>query len=111
MSPSEATFTSGGWVSLNRWGCIGFTIRCAYASMQPRRPQGHLAPPSFTTTWPISPAPPPTDPRLAVEDDPPAHARAPEHAEDRLVRLAGAEPELRVRRDLHVVADGHLGSQ
>src|SRR5437879_4051654 len=26
--------------------------------MHPRRPHGHLAPPSLTTTWPISAAPP-----------------------------------------------------
>ena len=32
--------------------------RPAYASMQPRRPQLHSAPPGFTVIWPISPAAP-----------------------------------------------------
>src|SRR4051812_28506174 len=101
--------------------------------MQPTRPQPQRAPPSFTHTWPISPAarrpshglpsstiPPPTDPhahaaapaggaapepRLAVEHEPAAHAGAPEHAQQRGVRLGGTELELGVDRDLHVVAE------
>ncbi len=47
------------------------------------------------------------EPRLPVEDQPAADAGAPEHAEQRPVWLAGAELELGVGRDLHVVADVH----
>ena len=44
-------------------------------------------------------------PRLAVEDQAAAHARAPEHPEQRAVQPSRAELELGVGRDLHVVAD------
>ena len=45
--------------------------RPAYASMQPLRPQGHLAPPRFTTTWPISPAAPRPSHGLPSRTSPP----------------------------------------
>src|SRR5947209_5870740 len=48
---------------------------------------------------------PAAEPRLAVEDEAASDAGAPEHAEQRPVRLAGAEREFGVGRDLHVVAD------
>ena len=47
------------------------------------------------------------DPRLAVEHDAAADAGAPEHAEQRAVRAARAERELRVGRHLDVVAEQH----
>ena len=47
------------------------------------------------------------DPGLAVEHDAAADAGAPEHAEQRVVRAAGAERELRVGRHLDVVAERH----
>ena len=59
--------------------------------MQPRRPHGQRAPSTFTTTWPISPAAPRPEPRLAVEHDPAADAGAPEDAEQRVVAAARAE--------------------
>src|SRR3954452_9546771 len=51
------------------------------------------------------------DPLLAVEDEPAAHARSPEHAEDRLVGLAGAEPELGLGCHRHVIAEEHACAQ
>src|SRR4051794_10317421 len=50
-------------------------------------------------------------PLLAVEDDAPADARAPEDSEDRLVGLAGAEHELGLRCDRDVVAEHHARAQ
>ncbi len=75
--------------------------------MQPRRPQVQRAPSSSTTTWPISPAPPRPRPGSAVEDQSAADAGAPEDAEQRVVGPPGAEAELGVGRDLHVVAERH----
>src|SRR3954447_12658333 len=47
------------------------------------------------------------DPLLAVQDQPAAHAGTPEDAKDRVVRLARAEPELRLGGDGDVVAEEH----
>ena len=73
--------------------------------MQPIRPHGHLRPSDLTTTWPISPAPPRPSQTLPVEHDAAADAGAPEHAEQRAVRLRGAELELRVGGDGDVVGE------
>ena len=51
------------------------------------------------------------DPALAVEDQAAADPGAPEDAEDRLVRLPGAELELGVGGDVDVVADPHLRAE
>ncbi len=51
------------------------------------------------------------EPRLAVEDQPAADAGAPEDAEHRVIRLAGAERELGLGRHLDVVADQHRGPE
>ena len=48
------------------------------------RPHGHVRPSLLTTMWPISPAAAAAVPELAVEHDPAADARAPEHAEQRV---------------------------
>ena len=48
-------------------------------------------------------------PRLAVEDEPAAHAGSPEDAEQRAVEAPRAEVELGVGGHLHVVADADLG--
>ena len=79
--------------------------------MQPRRPHAQRSPPMLTTTWPISPAAPRPSPGPAVEHDPAADAGAPEHAEQRAVRPAGAERELGVGRDLDVVAEAHARAE
>src|ERR1035437_2115820 len=47
-------------------------------------------------------------PRPPVEDQPAAHARPPEDAEQRAIQPPGPEPELGVGGHLHVVADAHL---
>src|SRR4051812_16635643 len=95
--------------------------------MQPSPPPPPRAPPTFTPTRPPSPPPrpppprrgaadlhahvadlarrAPPDPRLAVEHDPAADAGPPKDAQQRGVRLRGAELELGVDRDLHVVAE------
>ena len=44
-------------------------------------------------------------PGAAVKDQPTADARAPEDAEQRVIETASTEAELRVGRDLHVVAE------
>src|SRR4051794_5249124 len=90
------------------------------ASLPPRRPQPPRSPPPRPTTGPTSPAGPPADPhddvadlaggaaagpRPAAEHDAAADAGAPEHAEQRVVRPARAELELRVGGDLDVVAE------
>ena len=51
------------------------------------------------------------EPRLAVEDDATADAGAPEDAEDRRVRFAGAELELGFGGDLDVVSDRDLRAE
>ena len=79
--------------------------------MQPRRPHVQRAPSISTTMCPISPAPPRPRPGLAVEDQPAADAGPPEDAEQRVVRPPGAELELGVGGDLHVVADPHLRAE
>ena len=66
---------------------------------------------SRTTTWPISPAAARPSHGLPSSTMPAADAGAPEHAEDRAVRLARAERELRVGRDLDVVAQPHLRAE
>src|SRR5690606_18594369 len=45
------------------------------------------------------------EPGAAVEEDRAAHARSPEHPEERGMLGAGPELELRVRRHLHIVAE------
>ena len=79
--------------------------------MHPWRPQPQRSPPMRTTTWPISPAALAAGPGPAVEHDPAADAGAPEHAEQRPVRPAGAERELGVGRDLDVVAEAQARAE
>ena len=79
--------------------------------MHPRRPQPQRRPPSLTTMCPISPAPPRPSHGLPSRISPPPTPGPPEHADQRPVRLPGAELELRVGRDLHVVADEHRRSR
>ena len=52
-----------------------------------------------------------SQPRLAVEDQPAADAGAPEHAEHRVVWLAGAQLELRLGGHLDVVAEVDGGAE
>ncbi len=79
--------------------------------MQPLRPHGQRAPPRTTTTWPISPAAPRPSHRSPLENETAAHAGAPEDAEDGPKRPPGAELELRVGRDVDVVADTDVGPE
>src|SRR4051812_10142058 len=51
------------------------------------------------------------EPALAVEDDAAADARAPEDAEQRVVRLAGAQLELGVGGDVDVIGDQDLRAE
>ena len=57
--------------STSRRAFASIAARPAYASMQPRRPQGQRAPPFFTTMWPISPAAPRPSQRLPSRISPP----------------------------------------
>src|SRR4051794_21995451 len=52
-----------------------------------------------------------TDPLLSIENEATSDAGAPEHAEDRLVGLAGAEPELGLGRNRDVVAEEHTRAE
>ena len=79
--------------------------------MQPRRPHGQWAPPRLTTMWPISPAPPRPSHGLPSRISPPPTPVPQNTPEHRLVRLAGAERELGLGRDLDVVADHDLGAE
>ena len=78
------------------------------AAAPPARAARPVAPHDGVADLPRAPA---TAPRLAVEDDPAAHAGAPEHAEHGVIGLARAEPELGLRRHLDVVAEVHLGAR
>ncbi len=73
--------------------------------MQPRRPHVQLRATELDHHVTDLPGRATPDPRLAVDDQPAADAGAPEHAEQRVIRLAGAELELGIGRDLHVVAE------
>ena len=73
--------------------------------MQPRRPHGQRAPPRRTTTWPISPAGPRPSQGLPSSTMPPP-TPVPQKTPRTESRVAGgAELELRVGRDLDVVAE------
>ena len=76
--------------------------------MQPRRPHGHRAAALLDHHVADLAGGAAADPALAVEDQPAADPGAPEDAEDRVVRLAGAELELGVGGDVDVVGDPHL---
>ena len=73
--------------------------------MQPRRPQGQRAPSFLTTMWPISPASPRPSQGLPSRTSPPPTPVPQNTPTTRLVGTAGAEAELALGRDLHVVAD------
>ncbi len=79
--------------------------------MQPRRPHGQWATVLLDDHVPDLAGPAASEPRLAVQDHAAADAGAPEHAQQRLIRLAGAELELGVGRHLDVVADARPSSR
>ena len=79
--------------------------------MQPRRPHGQRAPSILTTMWPISPAPPRPTHGLPSSIRPPPTPVPQNTPSSDLYGSAGAELELRVGRDLDVVADVHAGPE
>ncbi len=79
--------------------------------MQPRRPQVQRAPSISTTTWPISPAPPRPVHGLPSRIRPPPTPVPQKTPSSELYEPPGAQLELGVGRDLHVVADRHATAE
>ena len=73
--------------------------------MQPRRPHGQRAPSSLTTMWPISPAAPRPSHGLPSSTMPPPTPVPQKTPSSERIAAPGAELELGVGRDLHVVAE------